>query len=204
MTIDDLELLSRWCAGDLGAGERLFERHFKSIYRFFSHKVTPGDVDDLVQDTFEACAKSRDAFRGRSSFRTYLFTIARNRLYHYWAKRAKRSAVSLSEVSLVALETSVGTRLAREGRLQWLLAALRQLPLEKQVLFELRYWQEFSDADLAEIFEIARPTVRSRLRRLRVELRELIGELEKAPPAQQLASTDAFDEWARSVRPSGG
>src|SRR5262245_60999657 len=77
---EDLALLNRWRDGDRAAGEALFARHFDGLYRFFEHK-TGGDADDLTQRTFLACVRSRDQFRGASSFRTYLFAIARHELY---------------------------------------------------------------------------------------------------------------------------
>lgn len=203
MAADDLELLDRWRAGDLGAGNELFKRHFKAVYRFFSNKVIRTEVDDLVQETFLACTKSRDAFRKQSSFRTYLFAIAKSRLYRYWSARAKRTPEEISESSLALILTTVRTRLAREDELQWLLAALRTLPLEEQVLFELRYWEGFSDVDVAEIYGWRPATTRSRLFRLRDKVRGVMSELERSPPAQEIASEAGFDGWARSVRPGG-
>src|SRR5262249_11003925 len=76
---DDLVLLERWRSGDERAGEALCARYFEEIYRFFVHKL-PEHADDLMQQTFLACVKSRDRFQGKSSFRTYLFAIARNEL----------------------------------------------------------------------------------------------------------------------------
>ncbi|HMG52097.1 MAG TPA: sigma-70 family RNA polymerase sigma factor, partial [Kofleriaceae bacterium] len=86
MEADDLTLLDLWCAGDRAAGSELFRRHFEAVYRFFEHK-TDGDLDDLVQETFLACTRSRDAFQRKSSFRTYLFSIARHMLFAYWRRR---------------------------------------------------------------------------------------------------------------------
>src|SRR6476619_1575545 len=87
MVEDDLILLDRWCAGDRVAGNLLFRRHFEALCRFFEHK-TDGDIDDLVQETFLACLRGRETFRRQSSFRTYLFAIARHTLFGYWRRRA--------------------------------------------------------------------------------------------------------------------
>ena len=84
---DDLLVLDQWCAGDATAGNTLFRRHFPALYRFFEHK-TEGDIDDLVQETFLQCLKSRDRFKRQSTFRTYLFAIARHVLLYHWRKRA--------------------------------------------------------------------------------------------------------------------
>lgn len=203
MAADDLELLERWRAGDLGAGDELYRRHFRDVYRFLSSKVGRPDLDDLVQETFLACTKSRDTFRQQCSFRTYLFAIARNRLNRYWSRRAKRTPEEISESSLALILTTVRTRLAREDELQWLLAALRTLPLEEQVLFELRYWEGFSDVEVAAIYGWRPATTRSRLFRLRDKVRDLMTELEQSPPAQEIGSAAGFDSWARSVGPGG-
>src|SRR5690348_15253612 len=77
---DDIALLEQWRNGDPSAGEALFQRHFDSIYGFFETKCET-EADELVQATFTACLRARDQFRKESSFRTYLFTIARHELY---------------------------------------------------------------------------------------------------------------------------
>ncbi|MFO0633263.1 MAG: sigma-70 family RNA polymerase sigma factor [Nannocystaceae bacterium] len=78
----DLELLEAWRGGDAKAGNALFDRYFDAVFRFFRNKVAD-HADDLVQQTFLALVQARDRFRGDSSFRTYLFTAARSKLFNY-------------------------------------------------------------------------------------------------------------------------
>ena len=73
----DTELLEAWRRGDREAGNLLVERYFVPVYRFFRNKVT-GDLDDLVQNTFLRCSQAKDDIRQHSSFRPYLFRVARN------------------------------------------------------------------------------------------------------------------------------
>ena len=75
----DFELLDRWRAGDASAGEALFARHFDGLCGFFATKCH-GDADELVQRTLLACVGAKDQLRKQSSFRTYLFTVARQEL----------------------------------------------------------------------------------------------------------------------------
>src|SRR5688572_6802390 len=87
--VADLELFENWRAGDRQAGQELFVRHFQGVYRFFKHKIDRRleiTADDLAQQTFFQCIRARDQFRHTSSFRTYLFAIARNELYQYLRK----------------------------------------------------------------------------------------------------------------------
>jgi len=194
----DLELLGRWCDGDKQAGSDLFARHFDVVYGFFARKVED-EAEELVQDTFVACVHSRDAFRQQSSFRTYLFAIARNLLYAYWRRRGVRGhAIDFQEVSLTDLATSIGTHLERDQDRKLLLAALQRLPLDDQLLLEMFYWENMDSAELGEVFELAPASVRSRLHRARQVLRS---ELSLEGPAEIETSVTSLDSWARRLRP---
>lgn len=195
----DLELLERWRDGEKQAGNVLFKRHFRSIYRFFEHKAQ-GDVDELVQETFLACVNSRHRFQGRSSFRTYLFSIARHILYAYWRKRARDGgALDFSESSLADLATTPRSHLAREEDRGRLLLALQELPLDQQLLLELHYWEEMSGEQLAEVFDIEPATTRSRLHRARKTLREKLAPGKGDPPPAAAGHAD-FGAWVRSLQ----
>jgi RNA polymerase sigma factor (sigma-70 family) len=169
---DDLALLARWRAGDRGAGEVLCGRYFEEIYRFFVHKL-PGEADDLTQQTFLACVRARDQFRGDAQFRTYLFAIARNE-YYMKLRVAPRLHVDLDVSSLDELVSSPSKQLGKQQELAQVRAALRQLPVEQQVLLEFHYWHEMDAAALGEIFAATPATIRVRLLRARKALRECL------------------------------
>lgn len=167
----DLDLLGRWRDGDKPAGEELFGRYFDSLVGFFVTKC--GEPEDLVQRTLLACVNAKEQFRGQSSFRTYLFTIARHELYHHLRKgRVDRERLDFSITSIAQLVTTPGTRLARHAEQQRMLQVLRELPVEAQTLLELYYWEDMDVAALAEIFELTPNAVRVRLHRARQQLRD--------------------------------
>jgi RNA polymerase sigma-70 factor (ECF subfamily) len=200
MARTDRELLDAWRGGDAAAGSELFDRHFAELYRFFSNKVEDG-IDDLIQQTFLACVESRDRFRGGSSFRTYLFTIARHELYAHWRKRRDRATVDLGEVSVQDLATSPSGVLVKHAEQKLLLRALRAIPLDLQIALELHYWEELSGPELAEVLEIPEGTVRSRLRRAREALEAKLTELADATdPGTLTSSLSGLDKWAKSLR----
>jgi RNA polymerase sigma-70 factor (ECF subfamily) len=195
MVEDDLALFDRWCSGDRAAGNELFLRHFEAVYRFFEHK-TDGEIDDLVQETFLACLHGREKFRRQSSFRTYLFAIARHMLFGYWRRRAnKLEVLDFNEISVESLSTSLGTRVAKKQDRAALLAALRALPLDQQILLEMFYWEELEREQLAEVFEVAGATIGSRLFRARQALQEKLG----TATAVQGEYVEDFDSWARQL-----
>jgi RNA polymerase sigma-70 factor (ECF subfamily) len=197
----DLELLAGWRAGDAAAGQALFARHFRRIYRFFETKC-PAEADELVQSTFLACVRAKDQFRGESSFTTYLFAIARRELFRVLELRRREAARLDFEVSSIAeLGPSLRTQIAgREDRVR-LVRALQDLPVDQQVLLELHYWESVDIADLAVIFEALPVTIRSRLHRARNALRERM--LQEPQVAGEIGPTlESLDEWARRLAPA--
>jgi RNA polymerase sigma factor (sigma-70 family) len=193
----DFELLERWEQGSLGAGNELFERYFDEVYRFFEHK-TDQDAADLVQRTFLACLESRGRFQRNSSFRTYLYGIARNLLHGYWRQK-KRASFDVGASTLRDLGQSPSNAIAERHERRLLLEALRSIPLDLQIALELYYWENLGAPELAEVLEIPEGTVRSRLRRAREALEKRLGELEASP--ERLASTLAsLEGWALRVR----
>jgi RNA polymerase sigma-70 factor (ECF subfamily) len=187
---DDVELLRSWRAGDRSAGEALCGRYFDEIYRFFEHKLA-GEADDLTQQTFLACVKARDQFQGHSSFRTYLFAIARNHLFTRLRQIPKFEHVDLEVSSLNELVSSPSAKLGRHQELAQIREALRQLPVDQQLLLELHYWHDLDAAALAEVFEVPPATLRVRLTRARHALRDRMGE--------DAATGDPNDRLSRSL-----
>lgn len=173
----DLELLTRWRAGDTGAGEALFARYFDSLCGFFATKCN--EADELVQRTLVACLKAKDQFRQQSSFRTYVFTIARHELYHHLRKqRRDEDRLDFSVTSVAELVTTPATRLARDAERRRILEILRTLPVEQQTLLELHYWEDMDVAALAEVFETTPGNIRVRLHRARQALKDKSGALD--------------------------
>jgi RNA polymerase sigma factor (sigma-70 family) len=189
----------RWCAGDLDAGQQLFRRHLPALYRFLSTKIDSKNLDDPVQETLRACVQRRDQFRRESSFRTFLFSIARLVVFEHWrSQRRHETAGDIAEMSVASMSSSVRTRLARREDRRRLLQALRELSLDEQVLIELHYWERMDGAELASIFGVEPATIRSRMFRARAALRENLrrAQLEPGP-----AEDDDFEGWARTMQP---
>jgi RNA polymerase sigma factor (sigma-70 family) len=125
---DDFDLLDAWRGGDLQAGSQLFDRHFESIHRFLRNKVGD-DTDEVMQRTLLACVETRDRFRGASSFRTYLFGVARLELLaHYRRRRKLDNHVDLESRSFYDLDPSPSVVVARHMEQKILHEALRRLP----------------------------------------------------------------------------
>jgi RNA polymerase sigma factor (sigma-70 family) len=196
--VDDRELLMRWGEGDAGAGDALVTRHYPAVYRFFRNKA-PGHVDDLTQRTFLACTEGRARFEQRSSFRSFLFGVARHVLYEHFRQRRRDQAIDFGLSTAEGLDPSASQKLAARDEQQRLLTAMRRLPLDLQVALELYYWEDLGVAEIAEVLETPVGTVKSRLQRARVRLDELIVELSESDDLLK-STMDNFDKWARELQ----
>lgn len=172
---EDLALLAAWQAGDARAGDGLIRHYAPHMRRFFADKVADHEVDDLLQQTWEALLHARDRFAARedgaaegepimASFRAYLYGTARFVLFAQLRRRAKAAAFDPEVSSLEDLAPSPSRQASAHAKLARLATALRKLPIDLQILLELRYAQEMTSAEIAAIYGIPKGTAKSRLR----------------------------------------
>lgn len=135
------------------------------MLRFFGNKVG-ASCDDLIQETFLACVRSKESYRGDASFRSFLFGIAHNVLRSFIRSRAREhSRLDWTETSAAAIDPSPSSIAARSDEQRAVLAALRQIPLVYQIALELYYWEDVSATEIGRLLDLPEGTVRSRLRR---------------------------------------
>ncbi|MEM7158624.1 MAG: sigma-70 family RNA polymerase sigma factor [Myxococcota bacterium] len=196
----DAELLASWRAGDSKAGRALFERYFDALSRFFLNKVD-AEPEDFVQDVFAACVRGSSRIREDANFRSYLFSVAYNRLREHYRRRYRHGiAEGLDSCSFEDLAPGPSTVVRGNDDQRMLLAALRRIPLELQIVLEMFYWEEMSSFEIATALDIPAGTARSRLRRGREQLRRVLQEL--STPTESEAVPEDLEGWARRVRSS--
>jgi RNA polymerase sigma-70 factor (ECF subfamily) len=195
--VDDRELLARWAAGDAASGEALFERHFDAVGRFFANKVDSG-IEDLVQQTFLACLEGAARFRGDSAVRSWLLGIATNVLRNHYASQ-HRAPVPFATTSVEDLAPSVSRMLQLAQSHEALLGALRRVPIELQIVLELFFWEDMSGPEIATTLALPEGTVRSRLRRGRELLAEMMGGEATVDTAHR-ETRDDLDRWSAELR----
>ncbi len=198
MTTDG-ELLESWRAGDKQAGKRLFARHYEAVDRFFRNKAGE-DAPDLVQKTFLGALEGVERFRGDSSFRTWILGVAYRQLWqHYRARASERARFDIGTVTAHDLDPTPSLVVASRREQRLLLEALRRLPLDLQVVLELHYWEQMSDADISQVLDIPHGTTKSRIRRARQLLAEQLRELAESP-AELDSTLGNLDQWAAQLQ----
>jgi len=192
---NDAELLEAWRSGDQASGEQLFERHFDALYRFFYNKARADALDDLVQETFAACVAAKRPLDRPTGFRSYLLGIARHKLVDSYRDQG-RAAVEMLRACDLGVDPVDAAEQNQERRM--LLRALRRLPLESQVLLELAYWEGLKDRELGEVYSCPVGTVKSRLRKARLLLRDAIDAT--LTQTQFESTVDSIERWLESMQ----
>ena len=193
----DRGLLRRWQDGDAAAGEELARRNYDRVRRFFEIKAS-FHADDLTQRTFLACVE-RAGTAQISSFRAYLFGIARNvYLMQQRGEGRRERAMEVLAGLATAGPTSVSTVVARQAQQQLLLRAMVELPADTLMVLQLFYWEGMRAREIGDVVGIPTSTVTSRLASARRSLREAV----RATPGAAQSRDDVLanlDAWARSL-----
>lgn len=203
-TDDDFELLRRWSQGDAAAANELARRHYESVRRFFEVRLTHV-ADDLTQRTFLACIESLAKQRLHTSFRSYLFGVARNQMLMHLRSSSRHDDLrkfgdSEERPSKMTSLTGVFARCEQQGLL---LQALVQLPPELQMVVQLYYWDGMPTAEIGEVVEIPASTVTTRLARARELVKRNLAGM-RLPPKLHASIVCDVPGWTRSlVNPQG-
>ena len=150
------------------------------------------DAQDIAQEAFVQAYLKLDTFGGRSAFYTWLYRIAFNCCVSHGRKRRERTSLdTLRESSgLDPSDPADGPdqpALAAE-RCELLHAALGQLAEEHRQVIVLRELDGFDYKQIAEVLEVPIGTIRSRLFRARLQLKELLASVLGESPSA--ATTD--------------
>lgn len=179
--ITDEALMHRYATtGEHAAFESLYRRYRSSLLRYLHrHTGSPATGDELFQDVWLATVRSRESYRPSASFRSWLFTLAHNRLVDHYRSQARAHAViavphagaPLPDTAAPESSTphAVGERRQLASRLLQLIGSL---PQEQRDAFLLKEEGGFTLEEIAGITGAGAETVKSRLRYAFAKLRD--------------------------------
>jgi RNA polymerase sigma-70 factor, ECF subfamily len=176
----DLDLIARWKSGDERAATALVERHAEAVARFVASVGARRDVEDLVQETFVRAFGSLDSFRGESSLRTWLFTIARRLLVDRRRSERRRGGgltmqVEVQDVDAVTEYTALDAVVADETEWRMREAMARLTPTQREV-FTLRVAEGMSYREIAEAAETTEGAARVHYHNAMRAIKEFLDE----------------------------
>lgn len=95
MTEMDVELVAEVQNGTTAALSTLYQRHISLVYGYIRRRVESQEVaEDITSEVFLACVERIASFRGDSSFKTWILTIARRRVADHWRKSYQLPQIS--------------------------------------------------------------------------------------------------------------
>jgi RNA polymerase sigma-70 factor, ECF subfamily len=186
---DDRALLDRAVAGDVGALEALMSRHSGRVYRL-AYGITrnQADAEEIVQDVFLTLVRKGAGFEGHSALTSWMYRVTTNVALN--KRRGKRRELEVSleghlptysedghragDRSYVLADwssTPEQTHLSAEAR-KILENAIDGLPDHYRAVLILRDVEELSNEEVAAIVNDSLSSVKSRLHRARMVLRE--------------------------------
>lgn len=96
--VTDTALVRRAQDGDQAALVTLYHRYVNELYAFVhAHTGSVQDAEDLVAETFLRAVQGLPGFERRSTFRTWLYAIARNQVRDFWRRNGRHPAVPLDD-----------------------------------------------------------------------------------------------------------
>lgn len=177
-TRHDAELVIEVASGNEAALEALFHRHGDSVLTLARHMLqNREEAEEVVQDTFMRLYRHADAYRPeRAALRTWLYAIARNLcLSRLRARGSRPVAVTTLDPHAPDFAVSAGASfdplpgiLVRSG--------LDALDPEERTLLQGSFFQGYSHVELAAQHGLPLGTVKSKLRRALLKLRDLLGQ----------------------------
>lgn len=190
---DDAQLIAATLAGDKGAFGQLVVKYQDRLFNMLTHVVgSPDDALDVAQEAFVQAFVKLESFRGSAAFYTWLYRIAFNQAIT--SRRRARPVASIDQArsnsGAEPLDPGAepGERLLQQERIGQVRAALASLREEHRAILVLREIDGCCYETIAEILDMPVGTVRSRLHRARLQLREklqeLVGEESRASTAR--------------------
>jgi len=170
-------LLEGAAQGDAAAVRALIDSVGPTVYGFVFARVGGDEhaAEDLLQETLVEALRSARSFRGESSLRTWVCTIARRRLArHYEAER--RQAVAESGLALLGALGAVGGDAGRDEleRRDEIVRAMGRLPVVHRQVLVLKYLDDLSVGEIATELGRTSVQVQSLLQRARDGLRRVL------------------------------
>jgi RNA polymerase sigma-70 factor (ECF subfamily) len=145
-------------AGSASAIEQLYRVHWSRAYRAAYLVVhDAAGAEDIAQEAFLAAVRSLDRFDRRRPFGPWLHRIVVNRAIDWARARSLRRESELTDAAAVDGDPP--------EQLRVLVVALASLPPEQRGVIVLRHLLEYTPGEIAELLELPRGTVNSRLRR---------------------------------------
>jgi len=154
----------------------LYDRYVDKVYNYIYHRVgNHHDAEDLTARVFHQALLHIPRYKDRGApFSSWLYRIAHNLVANWHRDRSRRQVVSLDQVAQVGNPTDGGPleQVTLDERRSVLLAAIRELPAERQQLLTLKFVERLPNAEIGEIMGRSEGAIKSLYHRTLQALRD--------------------------------
>lgn len=162
---------------DLVVAADLYDDHVDDVYRYLSRRLGAPVALDLTADVFEiAIAKIAGYDPGRGSQRAWLFGIATNLIRRHWRTERRRLTAWHRMAGRTAVANDplldIADQLDATSEVSAVMSAIAEIPAADRDLLFLIAWEELLYSECAQILDIPVGTVRSRLHRIRRQIKQ--------------------------------
>lgn len=210
MNDDDRRLIADCLGGKRDAFGVLVSRYQTRLYNAALRLVhSPDDAADVVQEAFLSAYQALHTFKGDAEFFTWLYRITFNAAISM--KRKKRPSVNLESGGEGGFEpddpseyVKPGSAIERSEDERQLNAAIAKLSPEHREVLLMKDIDGLKYEDIADVLGVPIGTIRSRLHRARLELRDLLVPAEERGPPDGDANPDALARTPTNTGEPGG
>ncbi len=175
--MNDTNLVTRLFAHDRHTVSAFYRQYAPQLRRYISTRVNSSeDAEEILQDTLFSFLEALRDFQGKSSVRTYIFSICQHKIIDFYRKKKLKHLVFSQMPQLERLispmigpEEELDATLVKE-KINAVLSRL--IPVHREVL-TLKYWEQVSVEDIARKLSISFKSAESRLFRARRAFVEL-------------------------------
>jgi RNA polymerase sigma-70 factor (ECF subfamily) len=182
---EDQAIISRYQGGVTDAFNDLVTRHRQRAYQYASRLTkNPDEAADIVAETLIRVYRSLESFKGESSFTTWLYRIEKNCFLDIRKRAKSRPCLSLDDFShthdtytamdILDESESAHEAVEKRERLTTIQNALKLLPAHQSRIILMYHANAMSYEDIAETLSLPIGTVKSRLNRARLSLRQAL------------------------------
>jgi len=180
MDLDDKQLIENYLDGDGNSFSILIDRYLKSVFNFAYRLCgNKNDAEDIAQDTFLKVWKNIKKYNGKNSFKTWLFTIARNTTIDYLRKKRdlKFSDFDTEEGNYIEdtladkeiLSDDVFAKSENKGILEKM---FNEMPSIYKEILVMHYTNDLSLEEISQILKRPMNTIKSQHRRALIFIRD--------------------------------
>lgn len=157
--------------------EALVEQHGDYILRLcYTYTKDWQIAEELTQDTFLRFYRAASKFRGEANERTYLYRIAVNRCKSYLATWRYKQLFFGKLTRRIEAPERVAQIVEDADEKRALYAQIEKLAVKYREVLVLFHYMDISTKEIASVLGVSENTVKTRLRRARVQLGEMLEE----------------------------